>query len=137
MSENSLEAESGKTSTEDSEMDCEGVNKSEESASEDEKQASVDDSRRRDDKDEVLYDVDIDSGDENAEKSGGEAVPEADEGVQGQSAVTCGDGGGDAHVSDSVENETDRHVETAETPEESGDSHTKVIFTVTSDTRPV
>jgi len=129
MSENSLEAESGKTSTEDSEMDCEGVKKSEESASQDDERESVDDSRRRDD--EVMYDVDIDSADENAEKSGDEAVPEADEAVRWQSAVTYGD---------SVENggqETDRHVEAADTPEESGDSHTKVIFTVTSDPRPV
>ncbi|KAM6942227.1 arfaptin-1 isoform 1-T1 [Lycodopsis pacificus] len=126
MSEVSLEAESGKTSPEDSQMDCEGAEKSEESLSEDEKQESVDDSRRRDATDDVLYDVDIDSAEENA-GNGGEAILEADEGIQRESAVTCSDSDA-AHMSDSVEHEgqeTNRHVESAETPEESGDSHTE------------
>ncbi|XP_031719172.1 arfaptin-1 isoform X2 [Anarrhichthys ocellatus] len=126
MSEVSLEAESGKTSAEDSQMDCEGAEKSEESLSEDEKQESVDDSRRRDDTDDVLYDIDIDSAEENAE-NGDEAILEADEGIQRESAVTCSDSDA-AHMSDSVEHEgqeTNRHVESAETPEESGESHTE------------
>ncbi|XP_034388231.1 arfaptin-1 isoform X1 [Cyclopterus lumpus] len=124
MSEISLETESGKTSSEDSEMDCEGAEKSEASLSKDEKQESVDNSRRRDDKDDVLYDIDIDSAEENAEKNGDEAILEADEGIQRESAVTCTDSVA-AHVSDRVEHggqETDHHVET---PEESGDSDTE------------
>ncbi|XP_075947597.1 arfaptin-1 isoform X1 [Anarhichas minor] len=126
MSEVSLEAESGKTSAKDSQMDCEGAEKSEESLSEDEKQESVDDSRRRDDTDDVLYDINIDSAEENAE-NGDEAILEADEGIQRESAVTCSDSDA-AHMSDSVEHEgqeTNRHVESAETPEESGESHTE------------
>ncbi|XP_068445081.1 arfaptin-1 isoform X3 [Clinocottus analis] len=124
MSEISLEAESGKNSTEDTEMDCEGAEKSDESLSEDEKPESVDDSDgQRDDKDDVLYDIDIDSTEENAEKN----VDEADEGIQRGGAVMCSDSDA-AHASDSVENggqEKDHHVETAETSEESGDSHTE------------
>ncbi|XP_037620990.1 arfaptin-1 isoform X1 [Sebastes umbrosus] len=127
MSEVSLEAESGKTSAEDSQMDCEGVvNKAEASLSEDEKEESVDDSRGGEDIDDVLYDIDIDSAEENAENSD-KAVQEEDEGIQRESVVTCSDGDA-AHVSDSVENgghETNHHIETAETPEESGDSHTE------------
>ncbi|XP_074485696.1 arfaptin-1 isoform X3 [Sebastes fasciatus] len=127
MSEVSLEAESGKTSAEDSQMDCEGVvNKAEASLSEDEKEESVDDSRGGEDIDDVLYDIDIDSAEENAE-NGDKAVQEEDEGIQRESVVTCSDGDA-AHVSDSVENgghETNHHIETAETPEESGDSHTE------------
>ncbi|XP_068583002.1 arfaptin-1 isoform X2 [Cebidichthys violaceus] len=126
MSEVSLEAESGKISAEDSQMDCEGAEKSQESLSEDEKQESVDDSRRRDDTDDAMFDVDIDSAEETAE-NGDEAILEEDEGIQRESAVTCSDSHA-ARMSDSVEHEgqeTNRHVETAETPEESGDSHTE------------
>lgn len=142
MSEVSLEAESGKTSAEDSQMDCEGVvNKAEASLSEDEKEESVDDSRGGEDIDDVLYDIDIDSAEENAE-NGDKAVQEEDEGIQRESVVTCSDGDA-AHVSDSVENgghETNHHIETAETPEESGDSHTEtkvILFTFSLDTQPL
>ena len=135
MSEVSLEAESRNTSAEDPQMDCEEeADKAEESLSEDVKQESVDNSREVEDRDEVLYDIDIDSASENAENSG-EDVQEEDEGVKSESVVTHSDSDA-AHVSDSVDDgrhETNHHVETAETPEESGDSHTetKVIFKFT------
>ncbi|XP_078119769.1 arfaptin-1 isoform X3 [Sander vitreus] len=125
MSEVSLEAESGKTSAEDSQMDFEEADKAEESLREDVKQASVDNSRGRNDRDDVLYDIDIDSAEENAE-NGDTAIQKEDEGIQRESVMkTCSDA---AHMSDSVENgghETNRHVETAETPEEGGDSPTE------------
>ncbi|XP_028455517.1 arfaptin-1 isoform X2 [Perca flavescens] len=125
MSEVSLEAESGKTSAEDSQMDFEEADKAEESLREDVKQASVDNSRGRNDRDDVLYDIDIDSAEENAENT---AIQKEDEGIQKESVVKTCSGSDAAHMSDSVENgahETNRHVETAETPEESGDSHTE------------
>ncbi|XP_040041646.1 arfaptin-1 isoform X2 [Gasterosteus aculeatus] len=120
MSEVSLEAESGKTSAEDSQMDCERDEKSEEGWSDREEQESVDDSRQGGDTDEVLYDIDIDSAGEN----GDEATLEEDEGVQRASAAPLGA----ARMSDSVENEGQgiiRHVEAAETPLESGGSRTE------------
>ncbi|KAM8879959.1 arfaptin-1 isoform 2-T2 [Spinachia spinachia] len=113
MSEVSLEAESGKTSAEDSRMDCERAEKSEECLSDSEKQESVDDGRGRDDTDYVLYDIDIDSAGENDD----EATLEKDEGVQRASAA--------AHMSDSVENAVQgiiSHIEADETPLESGGS---------------
>ncbi|XP_031158148.1 arfaptin-1 isoform X2 [Sander lucioperca] len=127
MSEVSLEAESGKTSAEDSQMDFEEADKAEESLREDVKQASVDNSRGRNDRDDVLYDIDIDSTEENAE-NGDKAIQKEDEGIQRESVVKTCSGSDAAHMSDSVENgghETNRHVETAETPEEGGDSRTE------------
>ncbi|GAA6234976.1 arfaptin-1 [Lates japonicus] len=136
MSEVSLEAESGRTSAEDPQVNCEEADETEESLSEDVKQQSVDNSRGSDGTDEVLYEIDIDSAEENAE-NGDKAGQNEDEGVQRKSAVTCRDGDA-AHMSGSVDKEgleTNHHVEKAEaeTPEESGDSHTetKVIFTFT------
>ncbi|KAL6110924.1 arfip1 [Pungitius sinensis] len=120
MSEVSLEAESGKTSAEDPQMDCERAKKSEDSLSDSEKQESVGNGRRRDDTDEVLYDIDIDSAGENCD----EATLEEDEGVQRASAAALGA----AHMSDSVENEGQgiiRHVEATETPLEGGGSLTE------------
>ncbi|XP_059199156.1 arfaptin-1 isoform X2 [Centropristis striata] len=126
MSEVSLEAESGRTSAEDSKMDCEEADKVEESLSEDVKQGSVDNSQGSDVSDGVLYDIDIDSAEENAE-NGDKAVQEEDQGTQRERVVTCSAGDA-AQVSDRVENgghEADHQVETAETPEESGDAHTE------------
>ncbi|XP_044047577.1 arfaptin-1 isoform X2 [Siniperca chuatsi] len=120
MSEVSLEAESGKTSAKDPQMDCEEADKAEESLSEDVKQESVDNSRGRDDRDEVLYDIDIDSAEENAENSDKDV--QEDESIQSEGVVACSD---IAHMSDSVDNgghKTNHHVET---PEESGYSHTE------------
>lgn len=139
MSEVSLEAESRKTSAEDPQMDCEEeADKAEESLSEDVKQESVDTSRGGDGRDEVLYDINIDSAEENSE-NGDKDVQKED--VRSESVVTRSDRDA-ALVSDSVVNggrEADHHVERAETPEESGDSHTetKVIFTFTLDNQPL
>ncbi|XP_034744416.1 arfaptin-1 isoform X2 [Etheostoma cragini] len=127
MSEVSLEAEAGMTSAGDSQMDFEEADKAEESLRVDVEQESADNSRERNDMDDVLYDIDINSAEEKAE-SGDKAIQEEDEGIQRESVVKTCSGSDAAHMSDSVENgghETNRHVETAETPEESGDSHTE------------
>ncbi|KAG8014654.1 Arfaptin-1 [Nibea albiflora] len=126
MSEVSLEAESRRTSSEDPQMDCEeeADKASVESLSEDVKQESVDTSRGGDGRDEVLYDINIDSAEENSE-NGDKDVQKED--VRSESVVTRSDRDA-AHASDSVVNggrEADHHVERAETPEESGDSHTE------------
>ena len=124
MSEVSLEAESGRTSAENPQMESEETDKAEESLSEDERQESVDDSRGKACTDEVLYDIPIDSGEENAEKS--------DEDIQKEYVVTPRDA--DAALQsvsvDTGGHETNHHGETAEAPEEGGDSdtETKVIF---------
>nr|XP_046274082.1 arfaptin-1 isoform X3 [Scatophagus argus] len=119
MSEVSLEAESGRTSAEDPQMDCEEeADKAEESLSEDVKQESVDNNRGGYDRDEVMYDIDINS--ENSDKD----VQEEDDGIQSKSVVTCGDGDA-AHKADSVDNEAHETNHHAETPEESGDLRTE------------
>ncbi|XP_038568934.1 arfaptin-1 isoform X2 [Micropterus salmoides] len=126
MSEVSLEAESGKTSAEDPQMVCGEADKAEGSLSQDVNQESVDSSKGSDDGDEVLYDIDIDSAEENPENSD-EDVQKEDESVQSESVVTCCASEA-SHMSDSVDNgghEANHHGETAETPEESGDSHTE------------
>ncbi|KAI3353370.1 hypothetical protein L3Q82_019904 [Scortum barcoo] len=126
MSEVSLEAESGRTSAEDPQMDCEETDKAEESLSEDVEQESVDESKGTADTDEALYDIDINSTEENAE-NGDRDARTRDEGIQREGVASCG-GSDAAPVSDSVENgrhETNRPVETAETPEESGESRTE------------
>ncbi|XP_045904167.1 arfaptin-1 isoform X2 [Micropterus dolomieu] len=126
MSEVSLEAESGKTSAEDPQMVCGEADKAEGSLSQDVNQESVDSSRGSDDGDEVLYDIDIDSAEENPENSD-EDVQKEDESVQSESVVTCCASEA-SHMSDSVDNgghKANHHGETAETPEESGDSHTE------------
>lgn len=139
MSEVSLEAELGKTSAEeDPQMDCEEeAGKGEESLSEDVEKESVDHSREGGDGDEVLYDINIDSAEEKSDND----VQEEDEDEGTQSVVTCRDSDA-AHVSDSVDNgrrETNRPVESGETPEESGhsSSDTKVTFTTTLDNQPL
>lgn len=139
MSEVSLEAESGKTSTEDPQMDCKEADETEESLNEGVVQESVDTSRGKDGSDEVLYDIDIDSAEEHSEHSDKD-VQKEDEGIQSESAVTCSDGdAAAAHMTGSVDNgghETNHQVET---PEESGDSRTetKVIFTFTLGNQPL
>lgn len=132
MSEVSLEAEPERTSSEDPQVDCEDGDKAGESLSEDVKQDSVEHSGGRDYADEELYDVDIDSSEENAANSDKD-VQEEDEAIQSEGVVTHRDGDA-ADTSGSAGeggHETNHHVERAETPVESGDSHTetKVIFT--------
>ncbi|XP_058496584.1 arfaptin-1 isoform X2 [Solea solea] len=127
MSEVSLEPESGRTSAEDPQMDCVEADKSEESLSDDLKQESVESTRESDRTDEVLYDIDIDSGDEKADNSDKNVQEEEKGDVLGQSVVKCRDDGDAAQESGSVdkaENEINRHIDTAETPEESGNAHT-------------
>ncbi|KAG7484993.1 arfaptin-1 isoform X1 [Solea senegalensis] len=127
MSEVSLEPESGRTSAEDPQMDCVEADKSEESLSDDLKQESVDSTRESDRTDEVLYDIDIDSGDEKADNSDKNVQEEEKGDVLGQSVVKCRDDGDAAQESGSVdkaEHEINRHIDSAETPEESGNAHT-------------
>lgn len=145
MSEVSLEAQSGKTSGEDPQLDCEEeedkeANIAEERLSEDVKQESVDGSMGGDDGDEVMYEIDIDSAEENVGTSDKD-IREVDQGSQSERVVTCDDGEA-AHVSGGVDNgahETDRHAERAEAPEDSGEAHTetKVIFSFTLDNQPL
>ncbi|XP_071370207.1 arfaptin-1-like isoform X4 [Centroberyx affinis] len=137
MSEVSLEAESGKTSAEDLQMDCKEADKAEESLSEDVKQENVDDYSEGDDRDEVLYDIDIDSVNDDVEETDQDVEKGdegADEGVQeSESEVTHSEENVEysndvAHMTGSVddgENGTDHHIETTETPEENGDSRTQ------------
>ncbi|XP_029909559.1 LOW QUALITY PROTEIN: arfaptin-1 [Myripristis murdjan] len=132
MSEVSLEAESGKTSAEDLQMDCKEAHKTEESLSEDAKQENVDNHSVGDDRDEVLYDVDIHSDNDDVEETN-QAAQKGDEGVHSESEEAFDDGdvksSGDAvRMTGSVDDGgdgTNHHTETAETPEENGDSHTQ------------
>lgn len=111
MSEVSLEAESGKTSADDPQLDCEVK----ESLSEDVEKTPVDN------RSEVLYDVDIDS-DEGYTETSDKDAQRQDERVQKEDVVSGSvDDGGHG---------TEHHADTAETPEKTRDSHTeaKVIF---------
>ncbi|KAF7223510.1 arfaptin-1 isoform X2 [Nothobranchius furzeri] len=65
MSEVSLEAESGKTSAEDPQQECEEADKAKESLSEDPTPKSVDSSAGGEDRADVLYDVDINSNEDD------------------------------------------------------------------------
>lgn len=126
MSEVSLETESGNTSAEDPQMDCEEADKAEDSLSEDVKQENVDSSDGKDDRAGVLYDIDIDSAEEKEEE----------EGVESE-RVQCSEGEA-AHTTVRVDN-GERRTETPETQEESGDSHTqtKVKFNFTLRNQPL
>ncbi|XP_020495351.2 arfaptin-1 isoform X1 [Labrus bergylta] len=126
MSEVSLEADSGKTSAEDPRVDYKEAEKAEEGLKLEMKQEILDDSSGEDNRDEALYDIDIDSPEECAEDSDRD-VEERDEGVQTESEVTCRDGEATrVQVSvESGEQETNHQVERAETPEESGESPTE------------
>ncbi|XP_031585650.1 arfaptin-1 isoform X2 [Oreochromis aureus] len=115
MSEVSLEAESGKTSSEEPQMDCEEDGKAEESLSKELKQESVDSSSVRED--DVMYDIDINSDEENAESSNRKGQKEHDEGIQSETLAS-------GRVADRGHG-TKHSVETAETPEESGDTRTE------------
>ncbi|XP_021177893.2 arfaptin-1 isoform X1 [Fundulus heteroclitus] len=67
MSEVSLEAESGRTSAEEPQKDCEETERAEESLSEDGTPEGVDSGRGGEDKADVLYEININSDEENAE----------------------------------------------------------------------
>ncbi|XP_047435004.1 arfaptin-1 isoform X2 [Mugil cephalus] len=109
MSEVSLEAESGKTSAETPQMDCENAEKAEESLSEDLEQDSVDNSGGRGDKTDVMYDIDIDGNEDEAE-AGGKDVLKEDGGIERENVL--------AGSVDNGIRETTRHVERAKAPED-------------------
>lgn len=96
-------------------MDCEEDGKAEESLSKELKQESVDSSSVRED--DVMYDIDINSDEENAESSNRKGQKPHDEGIQSETLAS-------GRVADRG-HETKRSVETAETPQESGDTHTE------------
>ncbi|MEQ2167233.1 hypothetical protein GOODEAATRI_001992 [Goodea atripinnis] len=126
MSEVSLEAESGKTSAEDPQKDCEEADKAEDSLSEDVTSEIVDSSRGGEDTADVLYEINIDSDEENAE-SCDKGVQEKDEGTRRGNVV-----------SNSVGSKAKCQVESTETPQRNGDSlsEIKVIFTFIFENQP-
>uniref|UniRef100_A0A3Q2Q5Q8 ADP-ribosylation factor interacting protein 1 (arfaptin 1) n=1 Tax=Fundulus heteroclitus TaxID=8078 RepID=A0A3Q2Q5Q8_FUNHE len=103
MSEVSLEAESGRTSAEEPQKDCEETERAEESLSEDGTPEGVDSGRGGEDKADVLYEININSDEENAESR------------DNAEGARPGNGG-----SSSVGSEAKPQSESAETP--NGDS---------------
>lgn len=143
MAEVSLEAESGKPSGEDPQLDSEVEEEenevAEETLTEDRKQESVDSNVGGDDPDRAMDEIDIDGTEDNIETSD-QRMQEVDLGSQSESVVTSDDSEA-ARSSGSVGNgglEAERHAERAEAPEESGeaDAATKVIFSLTLDNQP-
>lgn len=124
-SEVSPEAELGKTSAKHPQVDC--VKEAEETLNEDEKEDSVG-SSRGDGEDEVMYDIDIETDNENAEGSVGDVRREEEvswsdhEKVRSDPKAAC--------MSGSVDDEGHRIKQRAEAPEEREESHTesKVMF---------
>ncbi|XP_053713217.1 arfaptin-1 isoform X2 [Synchiropus splendidus] len=118
MSDVSLEAESQKTSPEDSEVDYKEAEETEESLSEDVEQD------RGSLEDDGLYDVDINSEEEE------EVVQEEEKGIQSERAVLECDA---AHVTNGVENvgrEENRHVDAEAPRDERADSPSKEEITM-------
>ncbi|KAM9314449.1 arfaptin-1 isoform 3-T3 [Pholidichthys leucotaenia] len=115
MSEISLEADSGKTSSEEPQVDSED-DRTEESLGGELKQESVDGSKEEDGEADVMYDIDINSDDESAESSNKDVQREVG-GIQSEAVLSSG--------VDNGNQETKRHVGTPETKEEVGDSLTE------------
>lgn len=117
MSDVSLEAESGKTSAEDPQQDCE-ADKAKESLRENLAPASVDSSRNGEDAEDAMYDIDINSDEDRA----GSCEKDFQEQKEGSLNVSA--------VSGSAGEEAKHRVELSKTPERNGDSNyeTKVIF---------
>lgn len=145
MAEVSLEAESGKTSGEDPRLDSEDEVAEErmtdvaEERMTDVAQESVDSDVGGDDPDGAMYEIDIDSTEENIETSD-KHMQEVDLGSQSENVATC-DGGEAARMSSGVDNgglEAEHHAERAEAPKESGegDAETKVTFSLILDNQP-
>lgn len=132
MAEVSLEAESGKTSGEDPQLDSEEEDDvAQERLTDDVKQDSVDSNVGGGDPDGSLFEIDIDSTEDDVETSE-KPMQEVDLGSQSDNVVACDDGEA-TRMSSSVDNGglgAERHAERAEAPEESGeaDAGTKVIF---------
>lgn len=127
-SEVSPEAELGKTSAKHPQVDC--VKEAEETLNEDEKEDSVG-SSRGDGEDEVMYDIDIETDDENAEGSVGDVRREEEEEEVSWSDHEKARSDPDAAcMSGSVDDEGHRIKQRAEAPEEREESHTesKVMF---------
>lgn len=140
MSEISFEGESGRTSGEDPQLDIEAEEEEDvvavERLTDDVTQASVDSDVDADDLDGVMYEIDIDTTEDNRATSD----KGVDRGSQSVHVVTCDDGEV-ARVS-SVDNgglEAERHAERAEAPEERGeaDAETKVIFSLILNNQPL
>ncbi|XP_054912501.1 arfaptin-1 isoform X2 [Poeciliopsis prolifica] len=110
MSEVSLEAESGKTSAEDPQRDCEEAEETEESLSEDVPPEVAPSSRGGEDKADVLYEIDINSDEETAESCSKDAQVQ-DEGPLSGTVV-----------SSRVGSRAKLQVESAGTPKGNGDS---------------
>lgn len=126
-SEVSPEAELGKTSAKHPRVDCV---KAEETLNEDVKEESVDGSRA-DGEDEVMYDIDINCDDENAERRDRDVRREGKVSRSGHEEA-CSDTGA-ARMSGSVDDKELRIKQEAEAPEEREESHTelKVMFPLT------
>lgn len=125
-SEVSPEAELGKTSAKHPQVDCvKEADEAEETLSEKER---VGTSRGVDGEDEVMYDIDIDTDDENAEGSNRDVRREDEVSWSGHEEA-CSDPDA-AFMSGSVEDEGHRIKQQAEAPEEREESHTeaKVMF---------
>lgn len=134
-SEVSPQAELGKTSAKHIQVDCvKEANEAEDTLNEDdEKEESLDSSRGVDGEDEVMYDIDIHTDDENAERSGGD-VRRQDEVSWNGHEEACGDPDA-ACMSGSVDDEGHRNKQQDEAPEEREESHTesKVMFKLVLD----
>lgn len=118
MSDVSLEAESGKTSAEDPQQDCEADKAKESLREEDLAAESVDSSRGGEDTEDVMYDIDINSDEDRA----GCREKNFQEQSEGSLKVSS--------VPGSAGEEAKHRVELSKTPERNGDSdcETKVIF---------
>ncbi|XP_023189439.1 arfaptin-1 isoform X2 [Xiphophorus maculatus] len=110
MSEVSLEAESGKTSAEDPQRDCEEADETEESLSEDVPPEVAPSSRGGEDKADVLYEIDINSDEETAESHSKDAQVQ-DEGPLSGTVASSRVGSG-----------AKLQAESARTPKGNGDS---------------
>ncbi|KAM4750643.1 arfaptin-1 isoform 3-T5 [Anableps anableps] len=113
MSEVSLEAVSGKTSAEDPQKDCEEADKTEESLSEDVTPEIVPSSGEGENKADVLYEININSDEDNTE-SCSKDVQAKDEGARLGNVV-----------SSRVGSEAKPQGKSTETPQGNGDSETK------------
>lgn len=133
-SEVSPEAEVGRNSARHPQVDCvKEADEAEETVNEDEKEESVDSSRGVDGEDEVMYDIDIDADDENAEGSVGDVRREDEVSWSGHEEA-CSDPDAGC-MSGSVDDEGHRIKQQAQAPGEREESHpeSKVMFQLVVD----
>lgn len=124
MSEVSPEAELGKTSAKHPQGDC---LEAEEVLNEDVKEESVDGSKE-DGEDDEMYDIDIDTDDENTERKDGDVW--RDDGVRWSGHEEACSAA--ARMSGSVDDEEHRIKQEAEAPEDREESHTELKVTFLS-----